>query len=1418
MHPVYQRTARSPILWYFDGIYLMKRFFLSTVLISLAGCARVHKPLALAPAPATVADADEDADSGEHEESEQENAKAAREYFLGKRLAQEMTQLPMDRYLAARDHVARMPVFSMARGSVAAAKTATREIGGKTWTQVGPGNFGGRTRSLVIDPNNPNTMYAGSVTGGVFKTVDGGHSWTALTDILPVLNVGALVMDPNDSNTLYAGTGESYQSWPGQGIFKTSDGGQTWKQLPPTASIIYTNKLVMSALNPGRIYAATSLGIYTSADAGATWKFMNLDSTQAFNGCQDLTLRTDTGQDYLYASCSPKLGATDFAIWRNPDAAGGGTWTQVFTTPHMGRVALAIAPSQQATIYAMAESIGGDPHYEGGLLAVYRSDSAGDPGSWNVRVANTDPNIMNTLLLTEARDVISGFCNNGGPPVYGTGQGGYDNVLAVDPLDPNRVWAGGIDVYRSDDGGMTWGAASLWQILIGNPQYAHADRHVILFHPGYDGNANEQMFIGTDGGLFRTDNARAAVSTGNRAACQADFLANSAVRWNDINHSYAVAQFYHGAAYPGGGIYMAGAQDNSVGRGNDLTGINGWIQFSTGDGTAVAVDPADVNLLYESKQNLSLTRAVDGRACLGTTASACLIATAGITETNASFPFVPYLAMDPGEGRRLYLGGTTTLWRSIDAGVSWSAAAPVESGSSVTAITVSPFDSKTVLFGTRAGFIYYSSDALNAGGSVSWSYARPRRGNVGGIAFDPTSPNIVYATYTTFKSSISPTDAHIYKSINGGVTWFASDGSGTTAFPDIPAHRVLVDPRNPQTIYVGSDMGVFISTDGGITWAHDPEEFSNVITEELAFDQGITGNWLFAFTYGRSTYRVPLPGATATNCTYSVTPTAIAADASGGVYPVTVNAPPGCTWSAVPGSSPAGFTIQSPATGSGPSQAFILVQPSASNNPRGDTLNVANTAVQVTQAGAAVSGADSSLNPSPLTIPGAIAISNQSLTASASDPTHTCTGSKDFKTAWWAVTPSSTGTLRIDAFSRRTDVAGNAGMVLSVYPANQLGTELGCVAIQRDTRAESDAIVLLSVAAGLTYWIEISALGATPADGGNVFMSVTPQIATSVGVTPASANVSVGSGTQQFTAKVTGAANPAVRWTISPPVGTISPAGVYTPPPSLDSPSTVTVTATAFGDTSQSATAAVNLVPANIGTAPAITEIANATGEIPAISQNTFIQIKGFNLAGNTRIWQGPDFVNGQMPTQLDGVSVTVNGIDAYVYFISSKQVNVLTPFDGSVGPLQVQLTYNGAKAQSSIPAQQLTPGFFAFDGIHAAAAHTDGTFIGPTTLYPGVTTPAKPGETVILFGNGFGQTTPPITPGSIAPSGTLPTLPVIRIGGVQAQVQFAGIVAPGEYQFNVVVPSSTPNGDNALTATYNGFVTQPGVMITVQK
>jgi uncharacterized protein (TIGR03437 family) len=235
---------------------------------------------------------------------------------------------------------------------------------------------------------------------------------------------------------------------------------------------------------------------------------------------------------------------------------------------------------------------------------------------------------------------------------------------------------------------------------------------------------------------------------------------------------------------------------------------------------------------------------------------------------------------------------------------------------------------------------------------------------------------------------------------------------------------------------------------------------------------------------------------------------------------------------------------------------------------------------------------------------------------------------------------------------------------------------------------------------------------------------------------------------------------------------------------------------------------------------PAISAVVNAEGGGAAIAPNTWVQINGAGLApaGDSRSWQNSDFVNAKLPTQLDGVSVTVNGKSAYVYYISPTQVNILTPPDPISRPVPIVATSNGtAGAAFTAEAQATSPSFFVFNGgPYVAAVHANGSLIGPSTLYPGSTTPAKPGESVVLFANGFGPTSSAVVSGSIVQSGNLAPLPAIKIGGIAAAVQFAGLVAVGQYQFNVVVPSTLANGDQSIFATYGGQTTQAGTLLSV--
>ena len=233
---------------------------------------------------------------------------------------------------------------------------------------------------------------------------------------------------------------------------------------------------------------------------------------------------------------------------------------------------------------------------------------------------------------------------------------------------------------------------------------------------------------------------------------------------------------------------------------------------------------------------------------------------------------------------------------------------------------------------------------------------------------------------------------------------------------------------------------------------------------------------------------------------------------------------------------------------------------------------------------------------------------------------------------------------------------------------------------------------------------------------------------------------------------------------------------------------------------------------------PSITSILNASGGAPVIAQNTFIEVMGRNLAPDTRIWGASDFVNNQMPTALDGVSVTVDGKPAFIYYISPTQVNALTPLDSATGVVQVELKNNlGVSGNVATQMQAYAPGFYQLlPTAYVAAVHADGSLVGPATLYPGQSTPARLNETILVYANGFGQTTPAIVNGSAAQFGMLPVMPEIKVGGSVAKVAFAGVTAPGLYQFNVVIPANISAGDNSIVATYNGVATQAGALISI--
>jgi hypothetical protein len=755
-------------------------------------------------------------------------------------------------YEEAQNALRAMPAYSVAldREQPSLAERASLQEAAfdttlSRWSWLGPGNIGGRTRTLVIDPQQTETMYTGGVSGGVWKTTDGGAAWRPTGDTLANIAINSLVMDPHDNQRLYAGTGEGYfreavrgTGLPlrGGGIFVSTDAGESWSILESTqtSDFHFVNDLYVSAVDSARVYAATRAGVFRSSDRGQSWT--KILSVNVQGGCLDFAARPGAASDYLYVSCGTFAQAT---VYRNVDAAADGSWSAVLSEPNMGRTTLAVAPSNPDVVYAMsASNQSGLVTYQA-LLGVFRSNEAGAAGTWKAMVTNTSPNRLSTLLLTNPVAAAEVDCQFSTSNKFVT-MGWYCNTIAVDPTNPNRVWAAGVDLFRSDDGGATWGPASYWWAPRTLPSYVHADQHAIVFHPKFDGQTNHTLFAANDGGIFRTDEGSDALVSGNiTTLCNPQ---SGQIAWRHVSGNLGITQFYHGGVFPNGRDYIAGAQDNGTLLGREETGPNGWNMVAGGDGSYLAINPVQPSTFYVSSQGANILKTENGGATFKP-------ATAGLSD---QFLFITPLMIDRASPQVLWTGGRR-LWRTDNGAINWTAAStPLGASGQVSAIAVS---GSRVLAGTSNGFVYRNNDALSANAATAWPGVQLREGFLSSITQDPANPNVVYATFAGFGG------AHVWKSIDGGATWTTLDGEGAGKIPDIPVHSLVVDPWRTDRLFIGTDLGVMVSVDGGAHWMAEVDGMPNVVTEWLEIADAPGGRSLYAFTHGRGVWRAQLPKA-----------------------------------------------------------------------------------------------------------------------------------------------------------------------------------------------------------------------------------------------------------------------------------------------------------------------------------------------------------------------------------------------------------------------------------------------------------------------------------------------------------------------------------------------------------------------------
>ena len=753
--------------------------------------------------------------------------------FRRLQMQDEKGEIPLDGLVKARQQVALMKIEQQKRiKTQPQSRTPKRILGAgiapDSWTWLGPGNIGGRMRSIVIHPTNTNTMWVGSAGGGIWRSDNGGGGWQPVDDFIANLAVSTMVINPANASVMYAGTGELFagsfsnpggafspDGLQGAGVFNSTDGGLTWNQLPNTNPAVcpapatpancpwlYVNRLAISP-NGSTILAATGTNIQRSVNAGASWA--------VGGGVVGTFLDIDfhpTNNQQAIASAS---GAAAFST------NGGAFWTFANFTPAItGRVELAYAPSTSnpATVYALVDQNFGD---------VYRSTDGGQ----NYTRVNTGTNF---------------FLTPGPPP---SSQGNYDNIIWVNPQDATLIIVGGIDLWRSTNSGATFTQISRWQSA--PVSSAHADHHMIVAHPGFNNTTNRIAYFGNDGGIYRANDASTVAQTSG---------------WTQLNNNLGITQFYGAAGnfLEFGGILspviIGGTQDNGT---LVYTGSTNWAIGKGGDGGYCAADPIDP-VFYGEYVYLTIYRNAGGSPFV----YGDIYFGIGDANNAATANFIAPFILDPNNSNTMLAGGLS-LWRSNDVksfipAPTWAAVPkPNPNSSLISAIAVSPSTSTVIAVGHNNGDIFLTFNGTDV--APSWSKIDtanlPNR-FVTRLTIDHTrSPAWVYATFGGF------TGDNVYRTTNFGASWNDITGPAASGLPNVPVRSLVFHPGNANLLYVGTEIGVFTSDNAGATWELPQDGPANVSVDELFW----LGGDLIAATHGRGLYRAS--GGLYVDCNYN---------------------------------------------------------------------------------------------------------------------------------------------------------------------------------------------------------------------------------------------------------------------------------------------------------------------------------------------------------------------------------------------------------------------------------------------------------------------------------------------------------------------------------------------------------------------
>lgn len=672
------------------------------------------------------------------------------------------------------------------------------------WTFSGPSSSNGgysglgRINCMAFHPTDANTFWVGTPAGGLWKTTNGGTDWTTSTDNLPVLGVSDIAVHPTNPNILYIATGDgdlgSLSGLTGGadgdtksiGILKSLDGGATWSTTGLNWSVTnhkLIRRLLINPSNPQILIAAASDGIWRTTDGGTTWSnaqlgyFMDLEYKPG-----DPTI--------VYASTFDFSG--NAKIYRSTNS--GLSWSLITSLANVIRINLAVTPNAPSLVDALCANT------SSGLAGLWYSSNSG--ASFSQYFASNDTN-----------NLLDGSYNASG----NGGQGHYDLAYAINPVNYNDFWLGGINTWNSTNGGLNWNIKTMWNsnnsINPNNVPVVHADKHFIVFHPLVPGT----MFECNDGGLYKTT--------------------NNGSTWSDLSNGLEISQMYRiGVSQTSQNRVITGLQDN----GTKLFYNNLWYDVTGGDGMDCIIDYSNSSVQYASYANGVIYRTNNlwnNVVTISENLPGGQIDGAWVT------PFV----LHPSNPNIIY-AGYDKLYKSMDQGDSWTAISGVldSNNENIRFMAIAPSNPNTIYAATLKKL--YST----TNGGTSWnlildSGTIQNYANLSGLAVDPTNPDKVFITVSGYTAGDK-----VYMKPGIGQNWINYSGS----LPNIPVNCIVYQTGSNEGLYIGTDIGVFY-TDGSMTdWIPYQTGLPNVVVTDLEISY--YDNKLWAGTFGRGLWKTDL--------------------------------------------------------------------------------------------------------------------------------------------------------------------------------------------------------------------------------------------------------------------------------------------------------------------------------------------------------------------------------------------------------------------------------------------------------------------------------------------------------------------------------------------------------------------------------